>query len=297
MRILEKILADIERLKDISALRLADFYVCSPFTVVQLSDGSIGSAGNYDVQNHTVGYEPMRVKDKYQRQISNEPLLLQTLREDQSFVGLSLHTAILSALSQSLLSAPSLRTFGLTCRPVDNQHSILHRYLRTGDIVTMIGYGGGLDVFCTSEKVKHLYVCDFMFSEQQYRDIAWGHIKKISIDPTRVTLVDGMFSENKISLSDMCFITGSALCNGSMERLLSLAHECREIVVQGPSCSLFPIEFFRRSVTLFLTTLKTPLELEAGKSADDRIFKVVDQHYLAISPLGLIPVEVVDSGI
>ena len=36
----------------------------------------------------------------------------------------------------------------------------------------MIGYGGGLDVFCTSEKVKHLYVCDFMFSEQQYRDIA-----------------------------------------------------------------------------------------------------------------------------
>jgi hypothetical protein len=142
MAILDGIFADVKRLKDISPVRVIDFYVKSPFTVVKLSDGSIGSAGNYDVQNHTADYKPALVKEKYGTHIKNDPLLLETLRYDRSLVGLSLRTAILSALSQDLLNSSTLSIFGLGCKHTNNRHGILRRYLQPWDTIALIGFGG-----------------------------------------------------------------------------------------------------------------------------------------------------------
>ncbi len=285
MQILHNILADIKESKDISQLRLDDLYVCSPFTVVQLNDGSIGSAGNYDVQNHTPGYEPTRVREKYLQSATDDPLLLQTLLDDQSLVGRSIHVAVLSALSQSLLNPIRLRPFGLACNPVVILHEAIRATLEPGDVVSLIGFGGGLDTFCVSELVKHLYVCDFMFQHQEYREIAWRRIKHLGGDPSRVTLVEGNSSRAAIASSEVCFITGSALCNGTMETLLSDARQCREVTVQGPSCSLWPIEFFRRSTTQLLTTIKTLGEFEAGQLSGDDVYVFSDCGYVAISPV------------
>lgn len=285
MNLLDGVFADIERSKDISGLRVVDFYVNSPFTVVRLSDGATGSAGNYAVQNHATGYEPELAKEMYRGHIKNDPLLMETLRHDRSLVGLSLRTAILSALSQDLLNSSTLRSFGLAFRHTSNQHNVLQHYMRAGDIVAMIGFGGALDDFCRSNQVNQLYVCDFMFKDQEVRDVAWRHVKAICRDPRQVTLVDEKATENAISLADICFVTGSAVCNGTMEGLLALAGTCREIIVQGPSCSLLPMEFFRRSVSMVLTTIKSAAEFEAGRHPDDRIYDWVDENYIAITCL------------
>jgi uncharacterized protein (DUF4213/DUF364 family) len=286
MQILSNILADIKGLKDISQLRIDDLHVCSPFAAVQLSDGSIGSAGNYAVQNHTAGYQPARIREEYLESIEKDPLLLDTLCDDRSLVGLSVQVAILSALSQSLLNATVLRAFALSCKPVVAQREAIAGVLKSGDSVSLIGFGGGLDALCTSDRVDHLYVCDFMFQQHEYREIAWRRIKRLGGDQSRVTLVDGVCSGEVVALSDICFITGSALCNGTMEALLSQARKCREVVIQGPSCSLWPMEFFRCSVTLVLTTRKTVAEFEAGKLPGDGIYNFSDLSYLAISPTG-----------
>lgn len=285
MTILQHILDDIRDLKDISSLSLTDFHLCSPFTVVLLSDGSVGSASNYDVQNCTKGYAPAQIKRKYQSHLHNIAVLLEMLRSDESLAGMSLYTAILSALSQDLLNDSTLRPHGLVYRPVFNWHSSVKHLSYESDVVSLIGYGGALDPICASGRFKHLYICDFMFEEAEYREIAWRHIKTMGWASSRITLTDGAATGRSISLSDICFITGSALCNGTMEGLLRLAQGCREVVLQGPSCSLFPAELFRRSVSMLLTTIKTRSEFELGKRAGDDIYKVVDRNYIAISKL------------
>lgn len=282
MQILEQILADLSELKDVSSVYLKDFHVCSPFTVVLLSDGSVGSSGNYSVQNHVSGYVPDQVKDNYAGLLRFDPLLLETLRNDQTLVGRSLFTAILSALSQDVLNQSVLSAYGLTIVPATNWHAVLQRLLRPGDIVKMIGYGGALPLFCTSSTVRKLQICDFSFADQKYRHLAQQEIESFGFDPSNVTLCSDV-SELDTFSCDVYFITGSALCNGTMELLLDRSTGCREVIIQGPSCSVFPSEFFRRSATLVLTTRKSRAEFHAGGQAGDEIYDYVDQNYVAIS--------------
>ena len=282
MDLLDKILTDICQQKDIARHRIDDFYVCSPFTVARLDDGSIGSAGNYDVQNHTNRYSSSEIRDKYKKLIEGDPLLLRSLAGTTGYVDISLKVAIISALSQSLLRPEVISSAGLVCKDYTNPQPLLEELLKNGDEVTLIGYGGGLDVFCTSEKVKNLVVCDFMFERSKYKDIAWRRIKHLNGNLSRVHLVSDISKQNYFANSNVCYITASALCNGTMETLLDLAAQCREIIVQGPSCSLFPIEFFRRSVSLILTNKKRNKEFLLGKRSGDSIYDVVDSNKISI---------------
>jgi uncharacterized protein (DUF4213/DUF364 family) len=285
VRILEQILAELSELKDVSLVYLKDFHVCSPFTVVLLSDGSVGSSGNYSVQNHATGYVSERVKGNYADLLPFDPLLLRTLRNDHTLVGRSLFTAVLSALSQNVLNQSVLSAYGLTIVPASDWHAAVKRLLRPGDIVKMIGYGGALPLFCTSSSVQKLQICDFSFGDQKYRDIAEQEIESFGFEFSNVTLCSDV-SELDPFPCDVYFVTGSALCNGTMEELLERSAGCREVIIQGPSCSVFPPEFFRRFATLVLTTRKSRAEFQAGAHAGDEIYDYVDRDYVAITRQG-----------
>jgi uncharacterized protein (DUF4213/DUF364 family) len=250
---------------------------------VLLSDGSVGSSGNYSVQNHAYGYSPARIKQSYARLLASDPLLFQRLRDDHTLVGQSLFTAILSALSQDLLNESVLSQYGLKIVPATNWLTIVETLLRAGDTVKMIGYGGALPVFCASKNVRSLQICDLSFRDSTYRDLAWREIESFGLDSSRVTLSSDAAELERSHTSDIYFITGSALCNGTMERLLEQSLGCREVIVQGPSCSVFPLEFFRRSATLLLTTTKNRAEFDAGRYPGDDVYQYVDQNYIAIS--------------
>ncbi|MFZ0603302.1 MAG: DUF364 domain-containing protein, partial [Roseiarcus sp.] len=56
--------------------------------------------------------------------------------------------------------------------------------------------------------------------------------------------------------ADLVCITGSALCNGSMEQLLRAASGCGRVIVQGQSAAVHPAAFFGRGVAMVSTTLK-----------------------------------------
>ena len=168
---------------------------------------------------------------------------LDTLREEQSLAGRSLKTAILSALSQRLLNNQTLAQFGLSCRPVDNWQEAITSRVQPHDRVTLIGFGGGLDVLCTLPDVDHLYVCDLMFAETVYQSMAKDHIAQLCVHPDKVQLASQV-TATQMARSEICCITGSAICNGTLDELLALAQGCREIILQGPSCSVFPIALF-----------------------------------------------------
>jgi hypothetical protein len=66
-------------------------------------------------------------------------------------------------------------------------------------------------------------------------------------------LPEGVFPdtacEELLPASDIVIITGSAMANGTLDRLLELSKDSRQIVVVGPTISIVPDPLFRRGVT------------------------------------------------
>lgn len=281
-KFLDLIWKDLKNLRDLKSIKIAEFHICSPFSTVLLNDGSIGSAGNYDVQNHTPNFNPDSLKRKYQKAIPEDSLLEKTLRNDFTLTSLSLRVAIISALSQSLLGNETLSRFELNCRDIHKPEDVLESILQSNDSVIIFGFGGLLEAIYQSKKFASLVVCDVLFDHAWFLDRARKKLKLMSINPRFVKLISPKSANRFVSCSHVCFITGSALCNGTMENLLTLASPCREVVIQGPSCSLFPLEFFKRSATSVLTTRKKKIELECSQQRDESIYQVVDRHYMVI---------------
>jgi hypothetical protein len=70
------------------------------------------------------------------------------------------------------------------------------------------------------------------------------------------SLSDGSDLGPRMRGADLVCISGSTLCNGSLERLLEAASNCRAIVLQGQSAGIHPAALFLRGVSLVSTTLK-----------------------------------------
>ncbi|MDP2744083.1 MAG: DUF364 domain-containing protein, partial [Dehalococcoidia bacterium] len=52
-----------------------------------------------------------------------------------------------------------------------------------------------------------------------------------------------------LPLASVAVITGSAMVEGGLEELLSFCHQTREVVLAGPTASMWPEPLFRRGVT------------------------------------------------
>jgi uncharacterized protein (DUF4213/DUF364 family) len=65
-------------------------------------------------------------------------------------------------------------------------------------------------------------------------------------------LLEGVYPdtacEELLPKSDIVIITGSALANGTLDRLLELSYNTREIAVVGPTVSIVPDPLFKRGV-------------------------------------------------
>jgi hypothetical protein len=111
--------------------------------------------------------------------------------------------------------------------------------------------------------IEHLHVCDLGYSSRRAEMEAFAARYPLK----RITFSDGGDAEARIKASDVLSVTGSALCNGTMERLLSYARGGPVVVVQGQSAAVHPAAFFRRGVHLVATTIK-PHELAVAAAAD-----------------------------
>ncbi len=85
-------------------------------TLVKLSDNSLGTAANFDVQIDTdkhLKFSAIRESDHIRKLINKDPLLLKYLQNLDCSFKRSLKLAIVSALSQPLLNKSELRRLGL----------------------------------------------------------------------------------------------------------------------------------------------------------------------------------------
>lgn len=286
MDILRATFEHVRRIRDIRKIHIKTILCRSPFTVVELSDGSVGSAANYTRQYRMVEEQVcIKAECVFSRLVRHDPLLEDTLKNRKDLLSLSLKTAILSALSQPLFSTKVLQKYEITMKKIRYTVPDAVPFFEGYDSAAIIGWGGVLES-ALSSSLKTIYVSDLLFDEK-YVSI---HIKPILNElykrthfKGKVILLNGRFNKKIMMGSDVAAITGSALCNGTMEELLNYARGCKRIMVQGPSASIFPSVLGAMGVTDVLSTKKSRDELKVGIHPDERILRIVDKHYFYLA--------------
>lgn len=214
--------------KMIEDLTISDVRVGQFLTAVRLSDGSIGTASSLE-DDHPFctkadrdfgEFTPLKIKG---RKISD---LFETGKEAKLIC--SLRTASLNAISSKFIEAGRYRI-------VENTDPIDLLDLGSQKTITVVG------AFQTyiqkiSENNNRLNVLELnegaLRPEQKKYFVPAGEFRSV------------------LPASDVVIITGQTLVNNTIEGLLSAVRPGAQVVVTGPSGSIFPEVLFRYGVTI-----------------------------------------------
>lgn len=238
-------------------------YLTPYFTVIELDDGSVGAAMSYYGQPESLGVSTPA-------STAEDPLLLRwsfaapdsSLPSNNRYrlLQLSVATAVVSALSTPSIRNGGDENFSTTDTLPFDPFAEANRAL-------VIGFGGYMPAAAGSRGIKHLHVCDLGYQHRrEFMDRELDRLRTANPQQT-MTISDGADIRSQVSEADLISITGSALCNGSMESVLDVASKQARVIVQGQSSSIHPAALFARGVWFVATTLK-PVELLRAAATD-----------------------------
>lgn len=293
MEILKQTIEDLKKIDDLSSYSIEEISLVSDFSVVKLNDGSVGSSLNYaNALCLEKEYDPADYEKSLKAKIAGDPLLLNYLNQAKSPQDISLLTSVISALSQKFLTAEFLRKKDVLPREVNGFAEIaeiLSEQIDRNIDVAIIGFEGLSSFFLQNQFITNLYLIDYNFSPRRgkFYELAKLSLAKMlrrKSNQAKVQINDGAEIKSIINSVDWLIISGSALCNDSLENILSAA-KAKKIILQGPSCSILPFELFKRGVTDIFTTKKNLIELEYSRLGQGKINEVVDRDYIHMAKI------------
>jgi len=268
--ILDAISDTVRRICETSSLSIRDLFLGNFYNVVELSDGSTGAALHYGRFASPADAEENR--SRLLAAVSQDPLLDRFLHTDlPDSLRLSLRVAVLSALSRKLI----IRGVGfrmVTCMDV-LPHPLPWQAAKAAVVV---GFGGYLCEFLRTPNLRSVHVVDLTYIVR--RNEIEAHLEPYrQADPSRqITASDGSDTSARLAEADLTAITGSALCNGTMDFLLDAAARCRFVIVQGNSAAVYPPALFAAGVGMVTTTLKPADLICTGRSDPNRFWRLFE---------------------
>jgi len=293
--ILENTIKDLRKIDDLSKYFIKQIFLRSDFSVVSLNDDAIGSCLNYaNAYNKQLNYEPKQYEGLLLEKIKseNDPLLFEYLNKSNKLRDISVLNSVISALSQKFFNNEFLNKYNINCFKINGFHEvseILDEKIQNNIKVSIIGFEGLTSFFLQNKFVDELTLIDYNFSPQRgkFHHKTMASFNKLSSEQNnkaRIKINDGQDIENDLKNSDWVIISGSSLANNTLERILSLA-KGKEVVLQGPSCSILPFQLFKMGVNHIFTTKKNKMELRLGQLEGGAINKVVDKDYIYLTKL------------
>lgn len=259
--ILDEVLDELGAHGDLDGRAVRGVYPTGYFAVIELDDGDVGAGMSY-FRCPAAEAEILRLRIEHIR--ASDPLLLRWLFEDPepwTRIGRDgddgrmliwcLRTALLSALSARRIRAGGGGAF-VSTQTFPRKH--FEKFRRA----VVIGFGGYMSSFAKSEFVTDLHVCDLSYAGRRAEMEEFADHYRRRRPGLRFTFSDGRDVGPRMREADVVTITGSTLCNGTLEGLLELAQGGPEVVVQGESAGVIPGPLFRRGVGMTATTIKPP---------------------------------------
>ena len=267
--VLDDIQDGILTLVDVNSLCVQDVVLgplsngCS-FHFVQLNDGAVGACMTY--YRFRSEDERMRIQSRLMQLRKRDPLLLEygAKGDAPELLRLSLRMCVISALSRKRLWRNPL----FRCRKTADWS-----FLSGIRSATVIGFGGYLEALMGQRSIERIHMSDLGYGTDRRGDRALERKMaewRRSFPGKIVTVSDGSDNQERIESSDLVSITGSALCNGTMDRLLRHARKCRYVIVQGQSAAVLPLALFERGVSLVETTLKPAIMTGVARKDPER---------------------------
>jgi Putative heavy-metal chelation len=247
-QILENALERIAR-PAIRSRRIARLRLHRAFSIVELDDRGTGAAMSYAGASSA---ERERMRRRFEDALPNDPLLLQTTASSEGMTELSLRAAIASALVMPAIRAGGDATFRASGQAPFS-------FFEGVRVAVVVGFGGYMKMLARRDGVEELHVLDFGYAAR--REKMDGVLARYRKDRPglNMTISDDIELLRQSALrADVVCVTGSALCNGTLEGLLDCAKGCKRLIVQGQSAAIHPAELFRRGVGAVATTIKPP---------------------------------------
>ncbi len=221
-QIIRELLAHIEKkIPDIDNLKVCDVRIGLGYTGVKLSTGQAGVC-------HTLADEPVCCQKIDRAGTFSGSLALEIARLADSW---KLGEAVVGVATINALSEIVLQTSTDRYSITENADCTDQIEINNDDTVAMAGYIRPFIPFIRS-KAKTLYIME-RNPRVQDEDV----------------LPDSACSEI-IPKADIVIITGTAVANGTIDTLLELSRNAREVAVVGPTASMIPDPLFKRGATM-----------------------------------------------
>lgn len=245
--ILDETIQILKQKMDFSEIRIKDMHISDFYTIIQLSNNSVGTGMNYFKFQSK---EKLRDTEIFLKsRIKSDPLFLKFLfsQNTKNLLKLSLKTALISALSADWILEKN--RFEITKKRDMSIFSDINS-------AVIVGFGGEMEFIIRNTGVCNIHVSDLHYDKR--RNEMDDKIKEYrkAFPNKKITISKGYDNAKRINDAELVSITGSALCNGTMEELLGYACNCKKIIVQGQSSAIYPEIFFRNGVSLVATMIK-----------------------------------------
>jgi uncharacterized protein (DUF4213/DUF364 family) len=169
--------------------------------------------------------------------------------------------ASLSALSQPLLLPDTLKRRGYKTL---GSNIDLTFFIKPEDIVTVVGYGGGIKRLLG--KCRELHVTDIR-PRGEFQTLMVGDA--IEYMPGEVIIHSEEENKEALGMADIVWITGSSLVNGTFKELMDYSSNARLIGMYGASASMIPDILFRDGINFIHSyRVSDPKSFESGAFID-----------------------------
>ena len=201
--------------------------------------------------------------------IQGDPILTKYLNEgdEPDLLQLSLKTCLVSALSRNLLQEAA--TFHVT-------HQFTPRIFPPAESAVVIGFGGYMNYLIHMTDIKRIHVSDLWFWQRTKSIRRRLQLYKEIFPHKTITFSDGSDDRARLAVADLVSITGSALCNGTMDQLLEDARSCKTVIVQGQSGAVFPEVLFEKGVSLVSTTIKPAYLVDLAQDEPQQFSRLLE---------------------
>lgn len=255
--------------KEVNDIEIKRIVLGSYFTVVELSDNSVGAVMSYyDAKYLIEGGLATKIEEAIELDpqlfISEDGFSHSIFAEWKNDPQFLLATGCILSAITSAYSRPFLHS------AVNEEFLKLEKFPDIPEVfesasALVIGFGGYLPFLIRETSITDIHVCDLSY-KNRYDEMK--NLLNIWLEdhPTKKVTIFESFDDHAGENYDLLSITGSSLCNGTLTDILKV-HDSSFTILQGQSASIHPKFLFEAGVNMVATTIK-PKEIVEDAQKD-----------------------------
>ena len=193
-------------------------------------------------------------------------LLTSGLIQQSNNVVSSVLASVVSAASERLLQCPVSETYILS-------RTLPEAWFKDAHAALIVGFGGFLGTVCRFSHVRWVHVIDLKYENRRHEIDSYMASFKNQYPDRRFTVSTHIDIHRYMQDFDLVCVTGSTLCNDTLEPFLENKASGSRLLLQGQSASVYPALLFLHGVDGIATTLKPQIlsDLARGCYSGDRL--------------------------